>query len=175
MSTPSQTATTSNWHKLMSSVSVIALVITHFTCATTPVCAWLRMAIQLLPTRENGNDIGCFSVSFLEGRISNIHAACNYPTRNANLKVGSRTSDWSRFRFSFLTFYVAPRYIGYIALLSTFFYWAYTIFNFFYFWAFSNIFLNIFLNILKPLFGAILEDGKMKARGSRGGVFSIRS
>ena len=36
--------------------------------------------------RHSGNDFGRFSVSFFEGRISYIRAACNYPTRNANLK-----------------------------------------------------------------------------------------
>ena len=41
--------------------------------------------------RDSGNDFGRFSVSFFEGRISYIRAACNYPTRNANLK--SRISD----------------------------------------------------------------------------------
>ena len=41
--------------------------------------------------RDSGNDFGRFSVSFFEGRISYIRAACNYPTRNANFK--SRISD----------------------------------------------------------------------------------
>ena len=41
--------------------------------------------------RDSGNDFGRFSVLFLEGRILDIHAACNYPTRNTNFK--SRISD----------------------------------------------------------------------------------
>ena len=36
--------------------------------------------------RDSGNDFVCFSVPFLEGRISDIRAARNYPTRNANFK-----------------------------------------------------------------------------------------
>ena len=34
--------------------------------------------------RDSGNDFDCFLVPLLEGRISNIRAACIYPTRNAN-------------------------------------------------------------------------------------------
>ena len=37
-------------------------------------------------SRGSGNDFGRFSVSFFEGRISYIRAACNYPIRNANFK-----------------------------------------------------------------------------------------
>ena len=41
--------------------------------------------------RDSGNDFGRFSVSFFEGRISYIWAACKYPTRNVNFQ--SRISD----------------------------------------------------------------------------------
>ena len=41
--------------------------------------------------RDSGNNFGRFSVPFLEGRVSDIRAACIYPTRNANFK--SRISD----------------------------------------------------------------------------------
>ena len=37
-------------------------------------------------SRGSGNDFGRFSISFFEGRISYIRAACNYPIRNANFK-----------------------------------------------------------------------------------------
>ena len=41
----------------------------------------------MLPSgRDSGNNFGLFSVSFFEGRISYIRAACNYPTRNVNFK-----------------------------------------------------------------------------------------
>ena len=50
--------------------------------------------------RDSGNDFGRFSVSFFEGRISYIRAACNYPTRNANFK--SRISDIRLQSISFL-------------------------------------------------------------------------
>ena len=61
-----------------------------------------------LSCRDSGNDFVRFSVPFLEGRISNIRAACNYPTRNTNLK--SRISDirLKSIGFSFLTYYVTP-------------------------------------------------------------------
>ena len=43
-------------------------------------CCWLAAC------RDSGNDFGHFSVPFFSGRISDIRAACNYPTRNANFK-----------------------------------------------------------------------------------------
>ena len=36
--------------------------------------------------RDSGNDFGRYSVPFLDCRISDIRAACNYPTRYANFK-----------------------------------------------------------------------------------------
>ena len=36
--------------------------------------------------RESGKDFVRFSVPFLEGRISDVRAAFNYPTRNTNFK-----------------------------------------------------------------------------------------
>ena len=54
--------------------------------------------------RDSGNDFGHFSVSFFEGRISYIRAACNYPTRNANFK--SWISDIRLQSVSFLVFQI---------------------------------------------------------------------
>ena len=61
-------------------------------------------------SRGSGNNFGRFSVSFFEGCILYILAGCNYPTRERkSKKVCSRISDWSRFRFSFLKFYINPK------------------------------------------------------------------
>ena len=53
--------------------------------------------------RVSGNDFGRYLVPFLEGRISDIRAAYNYPTRNANFK--SRISDIRLKSVSFLVSY----------------------------------------------------------------------
>ena len=50
--------------------------------------------------RDSGYDFVHFQVPFLEGRISDICAACDYPTRNANFK--SRISDIPLKSVSFL-------------------------------------------------------------------------
>ena len=63
----------------------------------------------LLPGgRGSGNHFGHFSISFFEGQISYIRAACNYPTGTQTFKVGSQITYCSWFRFSFLKFYLAP-------------------------------------------------------------------
>ena len=53
-----------------------------FTFISTADLAWHTSYHPT--TRNSGNDFGRFPVSFFEGRISYIWAACNYPTRNAN-------------------------------------------------------------------------------------------
>ena len=58
--------------------------------------------IVTLYGRDSGNDFVHFSVPFLEGRILDIRAACNYPTRNANFK--NRISD---FRLKLVSFLVS--------------------------------------------------------------------
>ena len=63
---------------------------------------WLSRCKQLVG-RDSGNDFGRFSVPFLEGRISDICAACNFPTRYANLK--SQILD-IRLKFIHLAFYI---------------------------------------------------------------------
>ena len=54
-------------------------------------------------SRDSGNDFGRFSVSFIEGRILNIWAACNYPTRNANFKswISDIRLKWKSFSWVF--------------------------------------------------------------------------
>ena len=71
-------------HKTLIAVSLV--------CQIVAMQGWLKniplknLMVRALWGRDIGNDFGRFSVSFFEGRISYIRAACNYPTSNANFK-----------------------------------------------------------------------------------------
>ena len=71
----------------------------------------IRYRNLLLYSRDSGNNFVHFSVPFLEGRISDICAACNYPTRNAIFK--SRISDIRLKSVSFLVFHFLCRSYSY--------------------------------------------------------------